>query len=157
MPINTKSDYIEFGTSINNDYSLNNVLILPAPHQLPFTSEFIADANRSANGTMMLQQIGRTQYKSKIKWEFLPNKKWWRLNRWLESCGYVFYIKYFNHSDGRVKIHRFYRGNIENAEPSTETEMINGYRVPKRYHNCGFSVIDMGEYNQIVIAEMGIL
>lgn len=156
MPINTRDNYLEIGTSVNQDYSLNNVLRLPVPHQLPFSPEFMADAERNANGTLLFQQIGRTQYTTQIKWEFLKNKKWWELNRWFENYGYSFYLKYFNHSDGRIKIHRFYRGNIEKATPSTETEILNGYRVPKKYLNCGFSVIDMGEEDVRIITEMSV-
>ena len=157
MPINTKSDYVEIGTSVNPDFSLNNALLLPAPHELPFTAEFLVDAERNANGTMVLQQIGRTQWKTQISWQFLPNKKWWEINRWFESYGYVFYLKYFNHSDGRIKIQRFYRGNQEQATPSTETEIINGVCVPKKYRNCGFSIIDMGETDVIILTEMSVV
>ncbi len=156
MSINTRSDYCEIGTSVNNNNTLNNVLILPAPHQLPFSNEFLVDAERNANATMLIEEIGRTQYTTQIKWEFLDNKKWWEINRWFETYGYVFYFKYFNHAEGKVKIHRFYRGNIDKATPSTQTEVISGYTVPKKYFNCGFSVIDMGEEDVITIAEMGI-
>ena len=157
MPINTRKSYFEIGTSVNLDYSLNNVLELPVPHQLPFSSEFLADANRNAVGTMILSEIGRTQYTTQISWEFLKNTKWWEINRWFETYGYAFYCKYFNHSDGRVKIQRFYRGNQEKATPSTNTEIMNGYAVPKKYLNCGFSVIDMGEDDVIIVDEMSVM
>lgn len=156
MPINTKTDYIEIGTSVNNDKSLNNVLLLPAPHGLPFTNEFISSAERNANGTMLLQQVGRTQFKTTISWEILKNKKWWEVNRWFDRFGYVFWLKYFNHSDGKIKIQRFYRGNQNQATPSSDTEILNGVVVPKNYHNCGFSIIDMGETSVYIVKEVNI-
>lgn len=157
MSINTKENYIEIGSSVNTDGTLNNVLILPAPNGLPFSPEFMAEAERNADGSMMIQQIGRTQYTTQIKWSSLPNKKWWAINRWFETYGYVFYMKYFNHADGKVKIHSFYRGNIEKGTPSSITEIMNGYRVPIKYKDCGFSIIDMGESDITTIAEMTVI
>ena len=154
MPINTKESYIEIGTSVNADFTLSNVLQLPAPTSLPTSNEFLVDAGRNANGTMIIQQIGRTQYTSQIKWKIMPNKKWWEINRWFEKNGYVFYLKYFSHTDGRVKIHRFYRGNVEKGEPSNNTETIDGYTVPKYYSGVGFSIIDMGEEDVRIIKEL---
>lgn len=145
MFINTKENYIEIGTSINEDNTLNNSLKLPAPVDLPSGNEFLADAGRNGDGVMLIQLIGRTQYTTSIKWASLPNKKWWEINRWFETYGYVFFMKYFSHTEGRVKIQRFYRGNMEKGVPSSETENIGGYLVPKRYKNCGFNIIDMGE------------
>lgn len=157
MPINTRECYIEIGTGINADNTLKNVLKLPAPIELPSSNEFMADANRNANGVMLIQQIGRTQYTASIKWGNLPNKTWWKINRWFEKYGYVFYMKYFSHTEGRVKIQRFYRGNIEKCIPSPNTEVINGYAVPKSYSGCGFNVIDMGADDVKVIAEMAVI
>ena len=54
-------------------------------------------------------------------------------------------MKYFSHTEGRVKIHRFYRGNIEKGIPSSTTEVVGGYNVPKKYMGCGFSIIDIGD------------
>jgi hypothetical protein len=157
MPINTRESYIEIGTSVNADNTLNNVLQLPVPIELPSSNEFLADASRNADAVMTIQQIGRTQYTSSIKWSSLPNKKWWAINRWFETYGYVFYMKYFSHTEGRVKIHRFYRGNIEKGIPSTTTENLNGYCVPTRYKGCGFSIIDMGEEDIIVVEELVVI
>ena len=156
MPINTRESYIEIGTSVNADNTLNNVLQLPVPVELPSSMEFLAEANRSANGVMTIQQIGRSQTTMSIKWAYLPNKKWWEINRWFDTYGYVFYMKYFSHTEGRVKIHRFYRGNVDKGVPSTKTEVIDGYTVPQKYHGCGFSVIDMGEFDVITVHEMAV-
>ena len=157
MPINTKHNYIEIGTSVNADNTLNNVLVLPAPIDLPSSNEFMAEAERNADGTMTIQQIGRTQYTSQIKWKSLKNVKWWEINRWFDTYGYVFYMKYFSHTEGKVKIQRFYRGNIDKGIPSTITEEINGYIIPIKYKDCGFSIIDMGESDVIVIEELAVI
>lgn len=154
MPINTQESYIEIGTSVNEDYSLNNVLRLPVPVELPSSNEFMVDGGRNADGVMFIEQIGRTQYTTQIKWQSLANKKWWEINRWFETFGYVFYMKYFNHTEGRVKIHRFYRGNIEKGIPSTTTEIIGGYTVPRKYLGCGFSLIDMGDEDVETVYEV---
>lgn len=151
MFINTRENYIEIGTSVNPDNTLNNVLRLPVPVDLPSSNEFLADAGRNnAEGTMLIQQLGRTQYKTKIKWQYLPNRKWWEINRWFETYGYVFYMRYFSHTTGKVKIQRFYRGSIDEGTPSSQTEIIGGYQVPLKYKGCGFSLIDMGEPEVIV-------
>ena len=150
MSINTSSEYIIIGT----DENLNNSLKLPVPNSLPFSNEFMAEAERNADGTMAIQQIGRTQYVTEIKWSSLPNRTWWDINNWFETYGYVFYMKYFNHATGKIQIRRFYRGNISKATPSTTTETIQvkdenyqtvSCNVPKRYKDCGFNIIDMGE------------
>lgn len=156
MRINTKENYIEIGTSVNADNSLNDILRLPAPTELPSSNEFLADAERNANGTMSIQQIGRTQYTTSIKWTRLDRNKWWEINRWFEEYGYVFYMKYFSHTDGRVKIHQFYRGNIDKGEPSHDTELVRDYNVPIYYKNCGFSLIDIGQDDVIIVEELGV-
>ena len=156
MPINTKESYIEIGTSVNENNILNNLLQLPAPIEIPSSNEFMAEANRNANGVMTIQQIGRTQYTTSIRWGSLKNTKWWEINRWFDTYGYVFWMKYFSHTDGKVKIQQFYRGNIEKGSPSTENEIINGYSVPKKYKGCGFNIIDIGSQNVIIISEMAV-
>ena len=157
MPINTKESYIEIGTSVNDAYTLNNVLQLPCPIELPSSNEFLVDAGRNADGVMMIEQIGRTQYTMQMKWTKLTNKKWWEINRWFDTYGYVFYMKYFSHTDGKVKIQQFYRGNIEKGIPSPQTEIMNGYAVPKKYSGCGFNVIDIGADDVIIISEMAVV
>jgi hypothetical protein len=157
MPINTRESYIEIGTSVNADYTLNNVLQLPCPIELPSSNEFIVDGGRNANGVMMIEEIGRTQYTMQMKWAKLTNKKWWEINRWFQNFGYVFYVKYFSHTDGMVKIHKFYRGNIDKGNPSNTTEVMNGYVVPTHYTGCGFSLIDIGEENVIIVSEMAVI
>lgn len=163
MPINTRECYIEIGTAVNEaDYSLVSSLKLPAPIELPSSNEFLADAERNASGTMMIQQIGRTQYTTQIKFAKLTNKKWWEINRWFETNGYVFYMKYFSHTEGKVKIHRFYRGNIDKGIPSSTTEILRTdtgfeYAVPTHYKGCGFSIIDMGENNVKTVGEMSVI
>lgn len=154
MHINTKECYIEIGSGVGAGNTLLNSLSLPAPIELPSSNEYMADAERNGNGVMLLQQIGRTQYTTSIKWGNLKNKKWWEINRWFEKHGYFFYMKYFSHTEGRVKIQRFYRGNIEKCIPSSTTEMINGYAVPTKYEECGFNIIDLGESDVITICEM---
>lgn len=154
MSINTRDSYIEIGTSVNTDRSLNNVLALPVPIELPTSNEFMTEAERNANGVMLIQQVGRTQYTMQIKWGRLPAAKWWEINRWFDLYGYVFYMKYFSHTDGKVKIQRFYRGNIDKGIPSNTTQVLNGYRVPTHYTGCGFSIIDMGEDDVIALSTM---
>lgn len=154
--INTKESYIELGTRLNNDNTLSGAIQLPAPHSLPSSNQFLVQAERNMNGTIQIQRVGRTQFKAEIKWDFLRNKTWWKINRWLDSCGYVFYMKFFNHEMGKIQIQRFYRGNVTSATPSVTTEVINGVVVPKYYHDCGFSVIDMGESTVKTLKTMGV-
>lgn len=156
MLINTKEDYIEIGTSVNEDYSLGNVLRLPAPIELPSTNEFLVEGGRNANAEMLIQQVGRTQYKTEVKFGKLKNTKWWEINRWFDTFGYVFYMKYFSHTEGKVKIQKFYRGNMVSATPSTTLETMNGYSVPTHYYNGGFSVIDIGAEDVIIVTEMAV-
>ena len=154
MPINTKDNYIEIGTAIKSDNTLANSLSLPAPTTLPASHEFLADAGRNSLGTMVIQQIGRTQYKTEISWGKIDSDMWWAINRWFETHGYVFYMKFFDHAVGKVKIQRFYRGGIKAPTPSIAQKVVNGYSVPQYYKGAGFSIIDMGEKNVKTLAVM---
>lgn len=161
--INTKSSYIVLGTAYNSSTdTMTSPLALPAPHGLPFTDEFLADANRNKVGIMLLKQIGRTMYKQQIKFDFLPYNTFWKLNRWLKDNGYQFYVKYFSHTDGKIKVAKFYRGNMGEADPSTETikiaipntSPVQKISVPKTYKNVSMSFIDMGETDVIEVATL---
>ena len=63
-------------------------------------------------------------------------------------------MKYFSHTDGKIKIQRFYRGNIDKGIPSNTTQIMNGYAVPTHYSGCGFSIIDMGEDDVTTVSVM---
>lgn len=157
MPINTRESYIEIGTSysvINGEYALNNVLKIPVPIELGASDEFSADAERNANNTMILQQVGRTQYVPQFSFLTLTNKKWWEINRWFEKFGMVFYVKQLKHTTGEITIQRFYRGNVGKATPSKTTEIIDGEVVPTHYLNCSINFIDMGENDVIVVKRL---
>ena len=153
MPINTKESYIEIGTGVSGT-NLLNTLQLPVPNELPSGNAFLYEKYESAVGSLMIEERGRTQYTTQIKWSRLKNTDWWKINRWFDNYGYVFYMKYFSHTEGKVKIQRFYRGNIDKANPSSTTEVRNGVVVPTHYYNCGFSLIDMGESDVITVSEV---
>lgn len=150
--INTRESYIVIGTGVSGD-TLTDALVLPVPISVPSADEFLANAERNTNGVMVIQEIGRTQYKASLSWNRLPAQKWWEINRWFQDNGYVFYMKYFSHTDGRVKINKFYRGNIEQGNPSPQNVLQDGLLVPKYYTGCGFNVIDMGDEDVIVLYE----
>ena len=160
MPINTREEYIEIGTKVINDAAGNKILAnslkLPAPTTMPASDEFLADAERNANGTMIAQQVGRTQYTTEIGWMKLRNKKFWELNRWFREYGYFFYLKYFSHTDGKVKIHRFYRGNMNKVNVGGEQEIIDNISVPMYYKDVSFSLIDMGEDEVYILQELAV-
>ena len=154
MSVNTSESYIEIGTGYDSEFNLTNSLVLPVQHEAPFATEYFADAGRNSVGTMLLQQIGRDQYRSRIAWAKMKNTTYWKMNRWFEMFGYVFYAKYFNHTTGKVQIKRFYKGSPGEATPSTTQEIINGVSVPKTYHNVELSLIDMGEDDVITLSEV---
>ena len=66
-------------------------------------------------------------------------------------------MKYFSHTDGKVKIQQFYRGNVEKDIRSPQTDIMDGYAVPKKYSGCGFNVIDIGADDVIIISEMAVV
>jgi hypothetical protein len=160
MPINTREEYVEIGTKVISDAAGNKILAnslkLPVPTAMPANDEFLADAGRNANGTMIAQQIGRTQYTTEIGWMKLRNKKFWELNRWFRDYGYFFYLKYFSHTDGKVKIHRFYRGNMGKVNVGSEQETIDNIRVPMYYKDVKFNLIDMGEDEVYILKELAV-
>lgn len=156
MPINTRESYIVIGTSIGANNVLINELILPAPIDVSSSDEYLTRANRNSVGAMVIQEVGRTQYTTSLKWGRLKSQKWWEINRWFDTHGHVFYMKYFSHTDGKVKIRQFYRGNIEKGKPSQKNTIVNGIAVPLYYTDCGFNVIDMGNNNTRVIQEVNI-
>ena len=151
MPINTKESYIEIGTSFSNGV-LENVLSLPVPIELPSSDEFIVDAGRNVDGAMLIEQIGRTQYTTQIKFARLKNTKWWEINRWIEANGMFFWCKYFAHNYGVWRIRRFYCG-----DPKCEPFKINpDTGIPEMYINCSINVIDMGEETTVTISTVQI-
>ena len=156
MPINTRASYIELGTSVNSDNTLANSLSLRAPNELQASDEFSADAERNANNTMILQQVGRMQYVPQFSWTVLKNVEWWRLNRWFKTYGVVFYVKQFKHTTGEITISRHYRGNMGKASASKTTEVLNGIVVPTHYLNCSVNLIDMGEADVRVIGSVNL-
>lgn len=156
MPINTKASYIELGTGVNADGTLANSFSLPAPNSLGASNEYLVEAERNANGMMIIQQVGRTQYVSNFSWSKLRNTVWWGINRWLDANGMVFYIKQLEHTTGKVTISKFYRGNVGKASPSTVTEIKSGVLVPAYYLNCSINFIDMGEDNVTVVQEVSL-
>lgn len=156
MLVNERDNYIAIGTAVNDDNTLVNELRLPAPVSCPASAEFEVKGGRNAKRTMVFSQVGRTQYKSTFTWGTLTNKQWWAINRWFLKHGYAFYVRFFDHTVGAVKIQRFYRGNLTEPTPSTKQEIINGYSVPVSYSGAGFSVIDMGESNVKTIKELSI-
>ena len=153
MPINTKESYIEIGTGVSGT-NLLNTLQLPVPNELPSGNAFLYEKYESAVGSLMIEERGRTQYTTQIKWSRLKNTDWWKINRWFDNYGYVFYMKYFSHTDGKVKIHRFVRDEKVTALPSKSIEYKGGYAVPTHYLDCGFSIIDMGESDVIMVSEV---
>ena len=154
--VNTRESYVEIGTSFDENYNLINSLKLPVPHALPFTSEFLVDAGRNSEGTMILQQIGRGQNTEKYTLDKISNRKFWEINRWFDEYGYVFYMKFFNHSVGKIQIVRFYRSGTLSGEPSTLQQVIDGVSVPSYYTNVTMSLIDMGEDEVITVKEIPI-
>lgn len=153
MPINTKESYIEIGTGVSGT-NLLNTLQLPVPNELPSGNTFLYEKYENAVGSLMIEERGRTQYTTQIRWSKLKNTDWWKINRWFDDYGYVFYMKYFSHTDGRVKIHRFVRDEKVTALPSKSIEYKGGYAVPTHYLDCGFSIIDMGESDVITVSEV---
>ena len=153
MPINTRESYIEIGTGVSGT-NLLNTLQLPVPNELPSGNAFLYEKYESAVGSLMIEERGRTQYTTQIKWSRLKNTDWWKINRWFDNYGYVFYMKYFSHTDGKVKIHRFVRDEKVTALPSKSIEYKGGYAVPTHYLDCGFSIIDMGESDVITVSEV---
>ena len=153
MPINTKSDYIQLSPTSN--FSSGDVLRLPAPTDMSFSNQHLENAERNpATGTMLMQIIGRTQYKQPLTFTKLKNRQFWELNRWLDRYGYQFYCRYFSHTEGRIKIQRFYSGSMQDAKPSKTTEIIQGICVPKFYKDVTLTIIDMGEATVITEREL---
>ncbi len=156
MPINTSESYIEIGLSIDSNNNLVNSLVLPAPSELGASDEFSAEAERNANNTMIIQQVGRMQYIPQFTWSVLRNVEWWKLNRYLRDYGVVFYVKQFRHTTGEITISRHYRGNMNKATPSKTTEILDGIVVPKYYKSCSVNLIDMGENDIIIVSKVNI-
>lgn len=154
MPINIKTSYIELGTAVNSDNTLANVLSIPAPNELTASDQFSAEAERNANNTMILQQVGRMQYVPQFSWKVMKNTDWWKLNRWFRDYGVVFYVKQFKHTTGEIIISRHYRGNMNAASVSKTTEMMDNILVPTHYLGCSVNLIDMGENDVKVIGRV---
>lgn len=155
MPINARASYIEIGTGVSGE-ELQNVLSLPAPNELGANDNFSADAERNANNTMIIQMVGRIQYIPQFSWTKMKNVDWWKLNRWFDKYGVVFYVKQFKHTTGEIIISRHYRGNMNAAKVSSTTEVRDGVVVPTHYLGCSLNLIDMGENDVTVVKRVTI-
>lgn len=156
MPINTKESYIEIGYNINANNELSNSIKIPAPHTLTSAPQFLSDAGRNADGTMILQQISRPMITLHMGWATMPSEMHWKINRWFEKYGIVCWIKFFDQNTGTVKIQRFYRGQTAEVTPSSEQKIVDGYLIPKYYIDYALSFIDMGEKDVKVIKTLGV-
>lgn len=150
MAINTRLSYIQLGGGVSGT-ELTDVLNIKAPTSLTPSDEFLVNASRNPiTAVMQIQMVGRTQHTISLTFAKLTNRQWWDINRYMQNYNYVFYVKYLNHNDGKIKIQRFYRGNMTQPTPSTTTEVINGETVPTHYLKGGWNLIDMGEPVQVV-------
>lgn len=147
MPINTKPGYVEIGTSVqsgDDGWVLSNSLWIPAPQTIPSGDKRRVQTDNTAAGTVVAQEIGDTTYISTFSWDFIKARDYWRINRWFRDHGYFFYMRYFSHTDGAVKIRKFYREDGKEATPGAMQEVIDGITVPAYYKNFNFRVRDFG-------------
>ena len=153
MPINTRQSYIEIASDFNESTNelAGEIIQLPAPISLQPMAEFEAEATRNAQRTMIMRVVGRTQQINQYEWSRLQAELWWKLNRFFDTYDYVFYMKYLCHTDGKIKIHRFYRGNVSGGTPSTTTKIKQGEVVPEYYIKPAINCIDMGENNVYIV------
>lgn len=142
MPINIKmkTGFMYWGTTIEEQ-----PLEVPYPTSGTFESNKKVQAQESADGSMVLQIIGRTRDKQKLTWEIMDCEKWWEINNWIETNGVVFYCKYFNFNLGVWQIKKFYVEN-PNCIPyrPSSNKLSNDYGKPRFLQNCELTITDMG-------------
>lgn len=133
--------FLYISPSVSGGELSGDILAVPFPSKATFETARAVDSARNANNVVVGQMVGRAVDKQSMTWNVLPCASWWRINRWLESHGMFFYVKYFAHNTGKWMIRRFYCGNPKCDPFKIDPE--NG--VPDVYTNCSINIIDMGE------------
>jgi len=119
---------------------------LPPPDDgVIFESEWSFEGQRNGlvelRGTFIGNVPGGID-KQNCTWNFITKDNWWGMNRFINSCQNIFWMRYFNHNIGEWRTKRFYSGN-----PRTPLRSINKSTGEPRigYSNASRNFIDLGE------------
>lgn len=109
-----------------------NGVVLPAPTDYQVSINDISNAERNANGTMIIERIA-TKRKLELAWKFLSKED---LSRLLNLVSPVFFqVEYIDPQDGGVRNGTFYAGD----RSAGALDFINGNI---RYKDAKFNLIE---------------
>lgn len=80
-----------------------------------------------------------------MTWERMNCETWWQLNRWIESNGMSFYVRYFNFNTGAWQNRRFYVDSVSCQPYRPAAEGSEKHGMPLYLRDCTLTVYDMGE------------
>lgn len=99
----------------------------------------MVDAGRNANGTVVGQKVGRTQYKlDTLEWPWLDAETWSKMLTVLEA--FYVYVTFIDPVKNKPITIKMYPGDRD-AEPYWVDKNGN----PTHYRNCKVNLIDCGE------------
>lgn len=147
MPINIrmKPGFLYLGATKTAAEDPTQAFIVPYANKMPFSTQYRAQLQTSANGQVVGQQIGRPLVTQSATWDRYNSQEWWNLNQWLESNGMSFYCHYFDFNAGAWRTREFYCSEVS-CEPYRPAGVNNQANrgEPMYYQDCSLTLTDMG-------------
>ena len=142
MPINIR---MKPGFMYLGENSENLTQEVPMPNGGNFSTNYNWQAQNSADGSIVGQQLGTARSVQVMSWSVMDCQTWWNLNEWIESNGMSFYARYFNFNRGVWQTRRFYVTTVSCTpfRPGSKGSATEGQ--PLYLKSCTFTVNDMGE------------
>lgn len=134
--------YIAFGATSTQAES-NEAIIVPYPSvggaELSVESQRLEE--RNANGVFIGQQIGAPIVTKNLEWEKIDPEVWWKITRFFDAVGDVFWCRFFNHTSGQWETKEFVKRGATFCNPM---KVSNKTGIPRYYADAGFVIESVG-------------
>lgn len=148
MPINItmKPGFLYLGSTQAEAEDPSQAFCVPYATEMPFSTQYRAQLQTSANGEVVGQQIGRALVTQSARWERYDSNAWWSLNQWIASQGMCFFCHYFDFNQGSWMTKEFIVTDIscEPVRPGGVSGALANRGMPTYYANCSLTLTDMG-------------
>ena len=141
LDIKMKPGFMYLGTTPNNCTEM-----VPMPNGGAFTTTYSWQTQRSADGSTVGQQLGRSIATQVLTWQKMECATWWRINQWIESNGMVFYARFFNFNIGAWQTRSFFVLKVTATPYRPGQESGDHHGEPMYLNNATFTVTDLGVF-----------
>lgn len=139
LSIKMKPGFMYLGTTKNNCTEQ-----VPMPNGGAFTTVYNWQTQKSADGSTVGQQLGRSIATQVLSWTRMDCATWWRINQWIESNGMVFFARFFNFNVGSWQTRRFVVLKVTATPVRPGQENGDHHGQPMMLSNATFTVTDLG-------------